>query len=338
MIPAGILAYYRPISGLVSSPVLGDHWYIPELDAFMLIALMVFVCKMFPFERRVKCAVNVLCSVCVAHWLLMNLQPLLQQAITPHRFFVLFTILLIFPIGFFLVYCFVIGRFSRFVVYTVVLAPAIIFTVGVICDVAAAINRATYRSEVLSFFIEAQKIVNPRATIAIISTANAFSPRVSEGFHFRNFPEIFRLYTDTYLLHDEWLIQDTVSYEDQLQRELYMGWIFSGKLQYLWPCVGLKAQLPGDLFDGHYTHYLIKREMLSPICAQLLQTYTSCKAVSDYKLEYILVERNLSDRSGQHIATFAERILTSASGAYTLYKVDHSALRSVACASSSDGS
>lgn len=236
-------------------------------------------------NRKLAGLFAVLVSCPALELLLLNLQPVLGVAIQPFHF-------------------------SRFVLHPVFSCVATVvvgmafeatfpslawFRLRILFGTALAIAtvalhalpvRALFQQDDTAELLTYLKTTSPDSVLAVMTDVAPFRPELGEGFSNRSFPNLIYSLSGRSLLHQSWYTPRERG-TDGVQRELLLGWLFSGRVQMVLPCPTSIAQ-PGDLIFGTWTAYLLNRKRF---CEALERERSVCQLLKTYRVDYVLRER-----------------------------------------------
>lgn len=157
--------------------------------------------------------------------------------------------------------------------------------------------------------------------IASLPTETPFIDVVPAYLPLIPIPNLLAMLTNRPILFQDWFnTQGLLSSEEMLKRESFLGWLYSDRLQLLWPCIDSAADIPGDIYQMPWTQLQILRASECQGYLSMRESFTPCDAINQFSLGYVV---HLSNHSLE-IPAWYQGILTnvwqSHSGAIVLYQ------------------
>lgn len=315
-----ILIMSEKSEGLVRDQTLGKYFALPVVDVVLLICFIVIfqISKSMP---KIKIASLLGISLTISNILLLNLQTILKQGLSPSHFgqYYLLPVSLNLFLG--LIVTIIINKSKNKAVEKIL---PIIFLVAVLVKPCTQpilnynlIQKAHEITFALRYLRESDKS-NP--VIAIPSVNDPFKPELSSTFPFRLFVEFFTFLSHTLPLHSEWSVVAKKDWEESLQRELLLGWIYSGKMQFLWPCnEKMEIPMPGDIFWLTWTYMQLRRAQQCSIYHDLPSKVSLCQLLKQFKIDYVLIESYLGLEMPADVTKYFSSGVVTDNDTYQIY-------------------
>jgi hypothetical protein len=275
------------LGGLARNEVVGQYWVVLPVTLLLVIAIGISY-----YKRRESRVLLLLFSLLLSECVLYNLQPLLKTILGVFHFPSLF----IYP---FVTACLLIiwmqyfsaeGR-SRLLYRSSIVI--VLFLVG-IRVYGTLISQ--YRSHSSSY--ELQEVVQYMRSnmkkddvISVLAFNEAFSESTPTYFSHSLLPSMVTALSERFVLHQAWAMSNDKEYRvSDYERELLTAFLFSGRVETVWPCVYGTPPMPGDSFSLTRTAYLFYR---ASMCAENSGHEISiCQLLGKYRVDYLLWEKN----------------------------------------------
>lgn len=331
-LPALLMLHGSGSEGIVEFHGLRSYWFFSSFSALTSILLFALA-KRIRITQPVLFATYLLITSQVLEILLMNTQPLVGKLIAPYHF-PRFYLQPLCSGSIFLMLAYnlsgqrlalLVNRRPHF--RRAILIGAALLLATPICvliyqseELSTRTVRPNPRVEDFAQLIDYLKTeTSTDSVIAVISDREPFRSEVKQYFTLRNLPNSIYSLSNRYILHQDWFYNPVEDLED-IERELYLGWLFSGKMQLLWPCLTLdNLPLPGDTFFFTWTGYLIRRALKCDAFQKSAIPYTLCDAIKKYRVDYVLKEKQFSSLPWPPVSYY-ELIWEGKNKAYSLFR------------------
>lgn len=274
--------------GLGINEHIRDYFYFSPLNA-ILVLLFLLGLYWFKLSTRVRAVVIFSVSALVAELVLMNLQPVLGILLSPFHFPVLYLQPLLQGCFVSLFFLFLIERLHYQSLSSLI--GTCLVACGILGFVLYARDRWEHSKHDPAGIAEVSralgKVTPKNAVIATPSFVTMFES--SDGNPYWVMPNLYYALTKRKLLHQYYVIAAKGNHRERVaefEREHFLGWIFSGKVQEVYPCSEEAVELPGDIFAFVFTAFHLRR---ASDCRELSQEIgTLCELLGKYRLDYVL--------------------------------------------------
>ncbi len=303
---------------LVASPLFAEVWFFSPM-LFFLACLAAYLLFRFRSAPATYFAVAVLFSCFVGETVLMNLQPLLRQSLTPYQIPTKYLHPLV--SGIFTL------MFLEFLSRQKFLRPMyFVYSSLIVLVFAATVSRTVYGtflpvdspSESKELIQAAPQLIPEGSVVAAMSVVDPFSTTLSPEFSVSKVPTFITSMLKRPVLHQDWISLKKISDTESIKRELAAGWLYSGKTQLLWPCVTEQPELPGDIFTLTWTDRLIKRAQYCESQKQVIATYSVCELLKDFRIDFLIWSTSFRFPKPDWYETLTETVWRSRSGLWEL--------------------
>ena len=309
--------------GIVEHAAIRRNFFF-SLPEFSFLLALIGLWK-FSTNKRFRVVLGYLVGCLAFELIAMNLQPLLGQGICPYHFpryysQPLFTGLVILMLS----WTFKSVEFK---------APrcvfSLLFLLLLVSSACGSIIGVDYREKLdtldLAEFVKENS--DQQDTFAILSDSLPFRSDAGEMFTSSNLPNLFYSLTNRAVLHQSWVLPPHTD-QEAVQRELFLGNLFSGKTQLLWPCPEVVSE-PGDLFYLTWTYQKLHRLSQCLRFRDLIASYSACDAVNAYPVSYLLHYKGQPNHP--RAEEFLELVFTSPHQFFHLYRISREGLRRMVC-------
>lgn len=126
-------------------------------------------------------------------------------------------------------------------------------------------------------------------TISMLTLNFPFQEKVDNMLSFSILPNLIHTITNRNFLFQN-LAQPGQAEEmdEQFKRELLTGWIFSGKVQPIWPCLSEFPELPGDIFYLTETAFRLNRHSSCSTYHIYKDSLTACSLLQHFRVTIVL--------------------------------------------------
>lgn len=305
-IPGLILMKHQDFMELVRSPLFGKVRFFSPVMTLLAITIFAFFIR----NRNsppIFFAISVIISSVISETILMNMQPILGQSITPYQIPTKYIHPLVSGILFTLLIRAIFSN-PRTVLYRYVLTtiPIFIFSIRSYVLAQQSIDELG-KSKEIAELISAISKTPAKTTIAIRSPNSPLAPLIATM-------------TDRQILFQDWISWKKITMTESVKREMAVGWIFSGEPRLLWPCVYDEPNLPGDILTLTWTDRLIKRAQYCKAEQAIIKNYSSCDILRDFQIDYILWSHTFNFKQPKWYKTFAQTVWRSDEGTYELLR------------------
>lgn len=324
----------QKIEGVVSAREISTYWFFaPESFALLLILALILIYNLK--LRRFPYFLYLAFSCVVAEFILMNLQPLLGQAIAPYHFPTLFLVPLLGGALIAGLLEFLLGR--SLTKSTARVCSALIVFVGLTGPIyqwakrAPSIEKSDEFAELASYI---HRNTDHNAVFAMMSFRHPFNDRLPKFFSHRPDPSGLAALSERYVFYQDWILAAGIGWEERVQRELAMGYLYSGKMQLLWPCMLSSPEMPGDIFNLTWTIRLFDRKNL---CQHLVDTkpeYSVCAIFKNYELNYLIWEDGFKFSRPEILQKYFSQVWQSSAGYYELWRFNKASFFKDLCSGS----
>lgn len=320
MLPGFWLLRQAPDAGISTVSQIRDFYAFPLETAVLCLFFSIYLLfGRIPAANKKVMLLAI--SLLIAEFPLLNLQPLLGVGLAPYHFSVFYLRPIFGGLCILLVENFV-SRFPflvlRWSIAGIVISLFLLVSVRGLKE-SLTTNPALFEFEELVDHLEAK--ATPNAVIATMYHWKPFQEKISPEFAIRVFPQLVYLLTKHPVLGSDWAISSKLKDEEVLHRELLTGYLFSGKMQLLWPCLTEMPELPGDMFTCTWTYFLIRRWQHCTQHRTDIENYSACQGLKDFKVDYLLYDADLPQlKLPQSLEPYTEQELVTKHKGFILYR------------------
>lgn len=313
--PGCLILLGRDIQAPVSSPVLHSVWFFP-VDR-MLLSCAALVLSFAVRHHPLQCVLAAIGLLGIIELPLMSLQTILGAGLA----IIHCTQYFLYPLisGLMVVLVPQVGQQYIRSLWNDSVARYVFGAIFLLLDISVRLNNfapPALVKEVTELFQDINEHTAPDAVIAMSDVLLPFEPTTRYAHNM--IPTYIPLLTGRYILSQS-LMLPAVNDVDNLQRELGMGYLLSGRPQPLFPCPE-QTHLPGDIFSYIVQWNELIRYQRCQRNQKILLSYSPCEFIRNYRVDYVVFYQQM--KVPDSIQPFVKEVAQSSKGYYRLLELD----------------
>lgn len=278
------------VQGLTQLPQYPKYWNVQIETIILLIAFSILNFKN-DLTLRTKFLISFAQSLLLAEIILINSQSILNQVMESYHFTIIYLRPLVSSVIILLIFKEIIKRTRPYALNSLVAKFIPVFSMALIS--LKFISIPNYYGTDLETLSQLMKAIKEKTletdTISMLALDHPFEEKIDDMRLFSILPNLMHTFTNRKMLYQN-LVRNGQAEEinELFRRELLTGWLFSGKVQPVWPCLYEKPELPGDIFYGTETAFRMNRHKACNTYQHLRRTIESCSLLKEFKVDFIV--------------------------------------------------